>query len=43
VASTLQLILCAKELQVQYSNFKETLQGIAQKIGDCEQGLEEHS
>ncbi|KAF1819545.1 Prefoldin beta-like protein [Dissoconium aciculare CBS 342.82] len=32
-----------QELQVQYSNFKETLQGIAQKIGDCEQGLEEHS
>jgi hypothetical protein len=34
---------CSEELQIQYSNFKETLQGIAQKIGECEQGLEEHS
>ncbi|KAI5366325.1 Putative prefoldin beta [Septoria linicola] len=31
-----------QELQVQYSNFKETLQAIAQKIGDVEQEAEEH-
>ncbi len=30
------------ELQVQYSNYKETLQAIAQKIGDVEQETEEH-
>ncbi|EMF13717.1 Prefoldin beta-like protein [Sphaerulina musiva SO2202] len=31
-----------QELQVQYSNYKETLQAIAQKIGDIEQEVEEH-
>ncbi|KAF2719948.1 Prefoldin beta-like protein [Polychaeton citri CBS 116435] len=31
-----------QELQVQYSNYKETLQAIAQKIGDVEQETEEH-
>ena len=31
-----------KELQAQYSNYKETLQAIAQKIGDVEQEAEEH-
>ncbi|KAF2771815.1 Prefoldin beta-like protein [Teratosphaeria nubilosa] len=31
-----------QELQVQYSNYKETLQAIAQKIGDIEQETEEH-
>lgn len=30
------------ELQTQYSNYKETLQAIAQKIGDVEQEAEEH-
>lgn len=30
------------ELQVQYSNFKSSLQQIAQKIGDVEQETEEH-
>lgn len=30
------------ELQTQYSNFKDTLQAIAQKIGDVEQEAEEH-
>ncbi|KAK6417183.1 Cochaperone prefoldin complex subunit [Elasticomyces elasticus] len=31
-----------QDLQVQYSNYKETLQAIAQKIGDVEQEAEEH-
>ncbi|RMZ07156.1 hypothetical protein D0860_05245 [Hortaea werneckii] len=31
-----------QELQVQYSNYKDTLQAIAQKIGDVEQEGEEH-
>lgn len=30
------------ELQVQYSQYKETLQTLAQKIGDVEQESEEH-
>jgi prefoldin subunit 2 len=30
------------ELQLQYSNFKNTLQQLAQKIGDIEQETEEH-
>lgn len=30
------------ELQTQYSNYKDTLQAIAQKIGDVEQEAEEH-
>ena len=38
--------LCADDpvtdLQVQYSNYKNTLQQIAQKIGDVEQEAEEH-
>lgn len=31
-----------QELQTQYSNFKNNLQQIAQKIGDIEQETEEH-
>ncbi|KAK0269280.1 Cochaperone prefoldin complex subunit [Friedmanniomyces endolithicus] len=31
-----------QDLQVQYSNYKDTLQAIAQKIGDVEQEAEEH-
>ncbi|KAJ5246079.1 hypothetical protein N7468_001062 [Penicillium chermesinum] len=31
-----------QELQIQYSNFKNTLQQLAQKIGDIEQEAEEH-
>ncbi|ATY62789.1 prefoldin subunit 2 [Cordyceps militaris] len=31
-----------QDLQVQYSNFKNMLQQIAQKIGDIEQEAEEH-
>ncbi|KAL1311680.1 hypothetical protein AAFC00_001784 [Neodothiora populina] len=31
-----------QELQAQYTNYKETLQAIAQKIGDVEQETEEH-
>ena len=30
------------ELQLQYTNFKNTLQQLAQKIGDIEQEAEEH-
>jgi prefoldin subunit 2 len=30
------------ELQTQYQNFKNTLQQLAQKIGDVEQEAEEH-
>lgn len=30
------------ELQLQYSNYKSTLQQLAQKIGDIEQETEEH-
>lgn len=30
------------ELQTQYSNYKENLQAIAQKIGEVEQEAEEH-
>ncbi|EGX90191.1 prefoldin subunit 2 [Cordyceps militaris CM01] len=32
-----------QDLQVQYSNFKNMLQQIAQKIGDIEQEAEEHN
>ncbi|RAK86175.1 prefoldin subunit 2 [Aspergillus costaricaensis CBS 115574] len=31
-----------QELQLQYSNYKNTLQQLAQKIGDIEQEAEEH-
>jgi len=31
-----------EELQLQYTNFKNNLQQIAQKIGDVEQETEEH-
>lgn len=31
-----------QELQLQYTNFKNTLQQLAQKIGDVEQEAEEH-
>ncbi|KAK4498942.1 hypothetical protein PRZ48_009453 [Zasmidium cellare] len=31
-----------QELQTQYSNYKENLQAIAQKIGEVEQEAEEH-
>ncbi|QIW95317.1 hypothetical protein AMS68_000835 [Peltaster fructicola] len=31
-----------QDLQVQYSNYKDTLQAIASKIGDVEQETEEH-
>ncbi|KAI9931809.1 hypothetical protein ASPWEDRAFT_169349 [Aspergillus wentii DTO 134E9] len=31
-----------QELQLQYTNFKNTLQQLAQKIGDLEQEAEEH-
>ncbi|KAK5113062.1 hypothetical protein LTR62_003641 [Meristemomyces frigidus] len=31
-----------QDLQVQYSNYKDTLQAIAGKIGDIEQEAEEH-
>ncbi|KAF2485364.1 Prefoldin beta-like protein [Neohortaea acidophila] len=31
-----------QDLQVQYSNYKDTLQSLAQKIGDVEQESEEH-
>ncbi|KAJ6080224.1 hypothetical protein N7467_009977, partial [Penicillium canescens] len=31
-----------QELQLQYTNFKNTLQQLAQKIGDIEQEAEEH-
>lgn len=30
------------ELQMQYSNFKDTLQNIASQIGNVEQEVEEH-
>nr|POE49449.1 putative prefoldin subunit 2 [Quercus suber] len=33
---------CEPDLQVQYSNYKDTLQAIASKIGDVEQEAEEH-
>ena len=36
------LIQGFSELQAQYSNYKETLQAIAQKIGDVETEAEEH-
>jgi hypothetical protein len=32
----------AVELQAQYSNYKNTLQSLAQKAGDIEQEIEEH-
>jgi len=35
-------LIRGKELQTQYSTYKETLQAIAQKIGDVEQEAEEH-
>ncbi|KAK5133263.1 hypothetical protein LTR08_007997 [Meristemomyces frigidus] len=31
-----------QDLQTQYSNYKDTLQAVAQKIGDVEQEAEEH-
>lgn len=37
----IRLILLS-ELQMQYTNYKDTLQAIAQKIGDVEQETEEH-
>ena len=41
------MVLCVEpsagsELQTQYQNFKNTLQQLAQKIGDVEQEAEEH-
>jgi prefoldin subunit 2 len=33
---------CSADLQVQYTTYKNTLQQIAQKIGDVEQEAEEH-
>lgn len=30
------------ELQAQYTNYKNTLQSLAQKVGDIEQEIEEH-
>ena len=42
LVSTVRLLIIFAELQVQYSNYKETLQAIAQKIGDVEQETEEH-
>jgi hypothetical protein len=33
---------CPPDLQVQYSTYKNTLQQLAQKIGDVEQEAEEH-
>lgn len=38
---SLTLWICA-ELQLQYQNYKNNLQQIAQKIGDIEQETEEH-
>jgi hypothetical protein len=35
-------ILLSIELQLQYTNYKNGLQQIAQKIGDVEQEAEEH-
>ncbi|KKA17796.1 hypothetical protein T310_8264 [Rasamsonia emersonii CBS 393.64] len=37
-----QQVMFLIELQLQYSNFKNTLQQLAQKIGDIEQEAEEH-
>lgn len=31
-----------QELQIQYSNFKDTLQNIASQIGNVEQEVDEH-
>lgn len=36
------LILSVTELQMQYSNFKDTLQNIASQIGNVEQEVDEH-
>lgn len=36
------VFLVRAELQLQYTNFKNTLQQLAQKIGDMEQEGEEH-
>lgn len=36
------LLTTCTDLQTQYSNYKNTLQQIAQKIGDVEQEAEEH-
>ena len=36
------LLSFVSELQLQYTNFKNTLQQLAQKIGDIEQEAEEH-
>lgn len=33
---------CFSDLQMQYSTYKNTLQQLAQKIGDVEQEKEEH-
>ena len=35
--------ICDAGLQLQYTNYKNGLQQIAQKIGDVEQEAEEHS
>jgi len=35
-------LIIAVELQAQYSNYKNTLQSLAQKAGDIEQEIEEH-
>lgn len=40
--SQVRPLIFLPELQVQYSNYKETLQAVAQKIGDVEQEAEEH-
>jgi len=32
----------SQELQLQYSNFKDTLQNIASQIGNVEQEVDEH-
>jgi hypothetical protein len=34
--------LNSSELQPQYTNFKTTLQSLAQKVGEIEQEIEEH-
>ena len=35
-------LMPSTELQMQYTNYKDTLQAVAQKIGDVEQETEEH-
>lgn len=36
------MLTMLSELQMQYSNFKDTLQNIASQIGNVEQEVEEH-